>query len=71
MIGLSSAGARHERRNVNPAMVKMAPAIPPPIRSLALLIHTVKGYTLSVAKQVLNGKMDSVIKMAEHNIRLL
>ncbi len=33
--------------------------------------HTVKGYTLSVAKQVLNGKMDSVIKMAEHNIRLL
>lgn len=33
--------------------------------------HTIKGYTLSVAKQVLNGKMDSVIKMAEHNIRLL
>src|SRR5579863_3319170 len=34
-------------------------------------LHTMKGYTLSVAKQVLNGKKDSGIKMAEHNIRLL
>jgi pyruvate dehydrogenase (quinone) len=33
--------------------------------------HTLKGYTLSVGKQVLSGKMDSVIKMAEHNVRLL
>src|SRR6202042_2779734 len=33
--------------------------------------HTLKGYTLSVAKQVLNGKMDSLIKTAERNIRLL
>jgi pyruvate dehydrogenase (quinone) len=33
--------------------------------------HTIKGYTLSVAKQVLSGKMDSLIKTAERNIRLL
>jgi hypothetical protein len=29
-----------------------------------------KGYTLSVAKQVLNGKMDSIIKTVAHNMRL-
>jgi len=33
--------------------------------------HTMKGYTLSVAKQVLSGKMDSLIKTVEHNVRLL
>jgi pyruvate dehydrogenase (quinone) len=33
--------------------------------------HTAKGYTLSLAKQVLSGRMDSVIKTVEHNIRLV
>jgi pyruvate dehydrogenase (quinone) len=33
--------------------------------------HTAKGFTLSVAKQVLNGKMDDVIKMVERNVRLV
>ena len=33
--------------------------------------HTVKGYTLSVAKQILSGKMDSLIKTIEHNVRLI
>ena len=33
--------------------------------------HTVKGFTLSVAKQVWNGKMDEVIKTIEHNVRLV
>jgi len=33
--------------------------------------HTVKGFTLSIAKQVLSGKMDSVIKTIEHNTGLL
>jgi pyruvate dehydrogenase (quinone) len=33
--------------------------------------HTVKGFTLSLAKQVLSGRMDSVIKTIEHNIRLI
>jgi pyruvate dehydrogenase (quinone) len=33
--------------------------------------HTAKGYTLSLAKQVLAGRLDSVIKMVEHNIRLV
>ena len=33
--------------------------------------HTVKGYTLSLAKQVLSGRMDSVIKTVERNIRLV
>jgi pyruvate dehydrogenase (quinone) len=28
-------------------------------------------FTLSLAKQVLNGKMDSVIKTIERNIRLI
>jgi pyruvate dehydrogenase (quinone) len=33
--------------------------------------HAIKGYTLSIAKQVLGGKMDSLIKTAKHNVRLL
>jgi pyruvate dehydrogenase (quinone) len=33
--------------------------------------HAMKGYTLSIAKQVLTGRMDSVIKTVEHNIRLV
>lgn len=33
--------------------------------------HTAKGYTLSLAKQVLSGRMDSVIKTVERNIRLV
>jgi pyruvate dehydrogenase (quinone) len=33
--------------------------------------HTAKGFTLSIAKQVLNGKMDSVIKTIERNVRLV
>jgi hypothetical protein len=33
--------------------------------------HTVTGFTLSMAKQVLSGKMDSVIKTIERNIKLV
>jgi pyruvate dehydrogenase (quinone) len=33
--------------------------------------HTVKGYTLSLAKQVLSGRMDSIIKTVERNVRLV
>jgi pyruvate dehydrogenase (quinone) len=33
--------------------------------------HTVSGFTLSIAKQVLSGKMDSVIKSIERNTSLL
>ena len=33
--------------------------------------HTIKGYTLSVAKQVLSGKMDGLIKTIERNVDLL
>ncbi len=33
--------------------------------------HTAKNYTLSLAKQVWNGKMDDVIKTIERNIRLV
>ena len=33
--------------------------------------HTAKGFTLSFAEQVLDGKMDSVIKTIERNIRLV
>ncbi len=33
--------------------------------------HTVKGYTLSLAKQVLSGRLDSVIKTMERNVRLV
>ena len=33
--------------------------------------HTMKGYTLSVAKQVLSGRMDRLIKTIEHNTALL
>jgi pyruvate dehydrogenase (quinone) len=34
-------------------------------------LHTMKGYTLSVAKQVLSGRMDAVIRTMEHNVRLV
>ncbi len=34
-------------------------------------LHTVTGFTLSMAKQVLSGKMDTVIKTIERNIRLV
>ena len=33
--------------------------------------HTAKGFTLSVAKQVWSGKMDTVIKTIERNVRLI
>ena len=33
--------------------------------------HAAKGFTLSLAKQVLNGKMDTVIKTIDHNVRLI
>ena len=33
--------------------------------------HTAKNYTLSLAKRVLSGKMDEVIKTIEHNVRLV
>jgi pyruvate dehydrogenase (quinone) len=33
--------------------------------------HVAKNYTLSLAKQVLSGKMDSVIKTIERNVRLV
>ena len=33
--------------------------------------HTAKGFTLSLAKQVWNGKMDTVIKTIERNVRLV
>jgi pyruvate dehydrogenase (quinone) len=43
--------------------------------ALALPSHvpaeTAKGFTLSIAKQVLTGKMDEVIETVEHNVRLL
>jgi pyruvate dehydrogenase (quinone) len=33
--------------------------------------HTAKGFTLSMAKQVLSGDMDTVIKTIERNVRLI
>ena len=43
--------------------------------ALALPSHvpaaTAKGFTLSLAKQVLSGQMDEVIETVEHNVRLL
>jgi hypothetical protein len=36
-----------------------------------LLFHAVKGFTLSLAKQVLSGKMDTVIKTIERNTGLV
>jgi pyruvate dehydrogenase (quinone) len=36
-----------------------------------LPFHAVKGFTLSLAKQVLRGKMDSVIKTIERNTGLV
>jgi pyruvate dehydrogenase (quinone) len=33
--------------------------------------HTIKGYTLSVVKQVLNGRMDVLIKTLERNVGIL
>jgi pyruvate dehydrogenase (quinone) len=33
--------------------------------------HAAKGFTLSMAKQVLSGRLDSVIKTMERNVRLV
>jgi len=33
--------------------------------------HVAEGFTLSMAKQVLTGKMDSVIRTIERNVRLV
>jgi pyruvate dehydrogenase (quinone) len=33
--------------------------------------HTAAGYTLSLAKQVLSGRLDDVIKTMERNVRLV
>ena len=33
--------------------------------------HTAKGFTLSLAKQVLSGRLDAVIKTVERNVRLV
>ena len=33
--------------------------------------HAAKGFTLSLAKQVLSGRMDSVIKTIERNVHLV
>jgi hypothetical protein len=33
--------------------------------------HATKGFTLSLAKQVLSGRLDSVIKTIERNVRLV
>jgi pyruvate dehydrogenase (quinone) len=33
--------------------------------------HTAKGFTLSMAKQVLSGRLDTVIRTMEHNVRLV
>jgi pyruvate dehydrogenase (quinone) len=34
-------------------------------------LHTVKGFTLSFAKQLLSGQMDNVIEEIKHNVRLI
>jgi pyruvate dehydrogenase (quinone) len=43
--------------------------------ALALPSHvpaaTAEGFTLSMAKQVLSGKMDEVIETVKHNVRIL
>jgi pyruvate dehydrogenase (quinone) len=43
--------------------------------ALALPSHvpmkTLKGFTLSMAEQVLSGKLDDVIETVEHNVHLL
>jgi pyruvate dehydrogenase (quinone) len=33
--------------------------------------HTAKGFTLSVTKQVLSGRMDTVIRTMERNVHLV
>jgi len=34
-------------------------------------LHTIKGYTLSVAKQILSGRMDKLITTLERNVGLI
>jgi pyruvate dehydrogenase (quinone) len=47
---------------VNPYALSLPSHIP---------VHAAANYTLSMAKQVLNGEMDSVIKTIERNVRLI
>jgi pyruvate dehydrogenase (quinone) len=46
-------------------------SIPTRCRCRRMFLSTVEGFTLSIAKQVLNGKMDSVIKTIERNVGLV
>jgi hypothetical protein len=41
------------------------------LTAVACALHTAKGYALRLAKQVLSGRLDSVIKTIEDNIRLV
>jgi pyruvate dehydrogenase (quinone) len=52
---------------------KGGPVVDPYALSLPAHVpfHVAESFTLSLAKQVLNGKMDSVIKTIERNIRLI
>jgi pyruvate dehydrogenase (quinone) len=65
--GLSEALAHKDGHVVVDAVVdSLALSLPSHVP-----FHTAKGFTLSLAKQVWNGKMDEVIKTMEHNVRLL
>ncbi|MGA8454890.1 MAG: hypothetical protein WB800_05780 [Streptosporangiaceae bacterium] len=54
--------ARRGRRGRRPLRAHLPSHVP---------AATAKGFTLSIAKQVLSGRMDEVIETIEHNVRLL
>jgi pyruvate dehydrogenase (quinone) len=65
--GLAAALAYKDGPVVVDAVVEpFALSLPSPVP-----LHTVTGFTMSVAKQVWNGKMDEVIKMIERNVELI
>lgn len=66
-------GALNEALNYKNGPVVVDAVVDPLALSLPSHVpfHTAKGYTLSMAKQVLSGSMDSVIKTIERNVRLV
>jgi thiamine pyrophosphate-dependent acetolactate synthase large subunit-like protein len=63
VCGTAGAGTAHLLNGLMDARKERAPVI--------AIAGDAKGYTLSMARQILSGKMDEVIRTIEHNVRLV
>jgi pyruvate dehydrogenase (quinone) len=71
VCGTAGPGVLHLVNGLLDARKEGAPVIAVAGDIESSMLETVKGFTLSLAKQALHGQMDDVIATAEHNVRLL